>query len=418
MPMSNIAEPAHAPDHTTSRSVTDVLTFKRRVGWYFMWECAGASRRPLPPRRPAPLGASRPRAPRLSIGGTAPALRVPLGVEPEHLEEQEPDDEAEGAPGPARDEAPPGGAERGANQHGPPLPLQPPRQVQVLQKRQVPVPAHASEGAGPDEDALITVVVACQPVADPVDPGDHAEAPAGLGEQVLERAADHQGIRQRLADQREGGHGREGIRVEEEQGVAARLRRPRIHQGRASGASGPKDAPPSGGDPRRALGIARSGHDHLRLRDTRETLEPVESAAECRGVVPAGHDDGHARRHARGLIPGARPRSAAYAARPSPPSPRARPGAALGLGPCPRRTSAGATPRRARAHEPAAWSPGAPPKCSMARPRTPPAAPLAIRPGSSRRPRSAPAPDPCRPSRSDPAPGGGTPWAGWAYRYR
>src|SRR5262249_6338891 len=91
---------------------------------------------------------------------------------------------------------------------------------------------------------------------------------------------------------------REGIGMEEEERIAARVLRARIHQRGTSRAAGPEDTSSAGGNAGRTVTIAGGGHDHLCFPDSCNIREAVERTAERGRVVPARHDDGDGRSHA------------------------------------------------------------------------------------------------------------------------
>jgi hypothetical protein len=136
------------------------------------------------------------------------------------VEQEQPHDEEEGPPRPAGEEAPSRGQQRHPDQHAPARPLEPLAEVEILHDRERAIAPERAEDVGAHEDALVTVVVAGEPVADAVDPSDGPQAPDGLREQVLERPADDPRIGQHPPDQLERLKRRRRVRMDEEEDVA------------------------------------------------------------------------------------------------------------------------------------------------------------------------------------------------------
>ena len=84
-----------------------------------------------------------------------------------------------------------------------------------------------------NENALVTVIVAGESVADPVKQRDHIEAPPPLHEEMLEGAPHDAVVGEGAMDQLEGVWRREGIGVKEEENLAAGNRSARVLEGGA-----------------------------------------------------------------------------------------------------------------------------------------------------------------------------------------
>src|SRR5262249_5066781 len=158
---------------------------------------------------------------RRPVGGTSPPLGVTLGVEAQSVQSQEPDDEEEGAPRSAGEEAAPGRAQRLAGEDTAAPALEPPGAVQGPPETEASVAAELSEDRRAREDSLIPVIVSSEPITDAVDPGDEAQAHRWLGEQVLERAAHDRRVGERPHDARQRVLRWERVGVQEEQHVTA-----------------------------------------------------------------------------------------------------------------------------------------------------------------------------------------------------
>ena len=184
-------------------------------------------------------------------------------------------------------------------EHARATPLETAAEVDVFQQPQLAIPAERAKHLSTHEDALVAVPVAGDPVAHAVDPGDRAQTPPGLVEEVLERSADHPRVGESFVDQRERPRRRKRVGVQKEQDVATRDRRARVHQLRASRAARTDHPGAARGHTLGGVGIGGGGHDDLRVLDVPKRAEPVERARERVGVVAHGNDDREARRHHR-----------------------------------------------------------------------------------------------------------------------
>jgi hypothetical protein len=122
-----------------------------------------------------------------------------------------------------------------------------------------------------NENALVTVVVAGESVADPVKQRDYAEAPPLLHEEMLEGTPHDSVVGERAMDQFEGVWRRERICVKEEKGLAAGDLSARVQEGGAGRIGRPEKPCPICHGPLGALFVTRGRDNSLGLRNSHET---------------------------------------------------------------------------------------------------------------------------------------------------
>src|SRR5688572_25299058 len=105
------------------------------------------------------------------------------------MKKKQPDDEGERTPRTTINKSPAGSHQRSANQRRPAASLQALAQIEILHQTKIAIAAQIPKNACTDEDSLIAIVVAREPVAPPVDPTNRAQAPVSFEKAVLERAA-------------------------------------------------------------------------------------------------------------------------------------------------------------------------------------------------------------------------------------
>ena len=117
--------------------------------------------------------------------------RVSLRIKAQGMKKKQPDNKSESTPRTTIDKSSAGSHQRAANQRRPAAPLQALAQIEILHKVEVTIAAEIPKNGRAHKDSLISIVVARETVAPPVDPTDRAQAPAGFEKAVLKRAAEN-----------------------------------------------------------------------------------------------------------------------------------------------------------------------------------------------------------------------------------
>ena len=152
-------------------------------------------------------------------------------------------------------------------------------------------PPSASKTSRRTKRRLIPGGDAGQTRAEVHEPADQAKGPARIVQAHVEAPAHHAGIRQRARDGALEARGQDGVGVEEEEHVAPRRARARVHLARAPALAGEHgDAGHARGDLAAAVVAARVGHDDLGAG--RLGAKRGEQAREVLRLAERGHDDG------------------------------------------------------------------------------------------------------------------------------
>jgi hypothetical protein len=145
---------------------------------------------------------------------TAPALGIALGVEPQGVQQQQPDDEQERAPGTTGQEAASGGVQRLADEPCLPYAFETLAEVEILHELKRAIATHPAKYGGAHEESLIAIIIVGETIAETVHPVDHLQAPQRLYKPMCECTADDALWKQGLPNQLQGLHRWEGIRMQ------------------------------------------------------------------------------------------------------------------------------------------------------------------------------------------------------------
>lgn len=225
----------------------------------------------------------------LGLATIVPAVE-PGRRDPDHVEEAESPHQQNGPDGALPLPLP--GRRRHAEAQGGQLPaaLEAPAELDVFHQRHVRIAAQSFKGLSTDEDGLVARRDAAPAGALVHEPGDHPEHAPRVVEADVEAPRDDAGIAGRGFHGGEGAVGQERVGVEEEQDVAARRARARVHLARApAGAREQANLRRARRDGGRRVRAAAIHQDDLGAGEARHEIG--QQAFEVGRLVEGGDDD-------------------------------------------------------------------------------------------------------------------------------
>ena len=244
---------------------------------------------------PLAQAATGPWTPRRAVARAKPMVRISLGVHPQCVQEQQPDDKEKGAPGSASEKTASGREQWNRDEDRPSHPLEALGEIEIFHKSEVLVPTHLPEHGGANENALIAVIVAGEAIPDSIDPRDRAEAPPSLRKAMLKGAAGNGIVGEGLLDQCEGVRRGERIGVQEKEDFAQRGRCSGIHESGSCGARRPQESRATSHGAYCSVRIAAGRNDDLGPVNLFQGLKVVKRTTEGVGVGPCRNNDGKSR---------------------------------------------------------------------------------------------------------------------------